>query len=53
MVKRRTSKNSEIFGTTKYLLLLNSFLRSDKKISELGHSLIKKAESAPDHLTDK
>ena len=36
MVERTTSKNEEIFGTTKNLPLLNSSLRSNKKISELG-----------------
>ena len=32
----------------KFLPLLNSFLRSDRKISELGLPRIKKAESAPE-----
>ena len=36
--------------TTKNLLVLNSFLRPDRKLSELGPPLIKKAGSAPVYI---
>ena len=48
MVERKTFKNKEIFDTTKNWALWNSSLRPDKKNSELGHPLIKKAGPAPE-----